>query len=161
MSLCRYCSAEIVWVARPGGGWWPPFDADPKLTEMEYEVSWVRLTGGTGDWVATPAEADVKVTLRRHACVERTQALNLDRLVRGDDREPDRPPLPSPLAPPPPVRAVEVKVQPTPEQWIKVARRLYRSCPTCLAPRWEWCTYVRGDDFGQPTRNLHTSRKDH
>jgi hypothetical protein len=48
---------------------------------------------------------------------------------------------------------------PAPEKYVKVARRLKGSCPTCGAKPFEWCTYKNGERQGEETTDLHTARK--
>jgi len=160
-SKCRYCFAPILWVQKPSGAWHPPFNALEELENLDYEVAW---SPATGDWTASPVDQEITAKLTAHDCPVRTAQLiaqqeanqafqdaaePLDRLERAPLERAPRIELP--------VRTLYRN--PEPEQYVKVALRLRRRCPTCGAMPFEWCSYLGGDKQGQFTQQLHTSRK--
>jgi hypothetical protein len=153
MSQCKYCLDQIIWIAKPNGGWFPPFNSTPELRSLEYELHW---NEETEDWVAAPVDKDLSVKLTPHECPVRREIL-----ARQAEEQREMETLPPPVVgtvSPPLVRTFEKVVfrNPKPEQYIKVALRLAVHCRTCGALPMEWCTYKDSD--GELTVNLHTSR---
>jgi len=155
----------VVWIRRPAGGWFPPFDATDDLTDLTYEVKW---DAARGDWSAEPLDQAVHTKLSQHSCGAHRRLI-LDRLTDAEARAehglpaavevPEGRAAPPPVAAPPEVRVefVERWRNPRPEQWIKVAVRLAAACPTCGAAPYVWCTYKL--DPEQETTDLHVMRQ--
>lgn len=155
MSQCKYCLDQIIWIAKPNGGWFPPFNSTPELRSLEYELHWNEQTE---DWVAAPIDKDLSVKLTPHECTVRQELLR-----RQAEEEREMETLPPPVVGTvsgPPVRQVEVERvvfrNPKPEQYMRVFQRLSKHCRTCGAVPGEWCTYKGFPD--EYTVDLHTTR---
>lgn len=157
MSACRYCHRPITWLPRPNGSFYPPFEADAQIEDAEYEVS-----SATGEFVATLANTEINVKLRRHSCKEYTERHTVQEQIdlqipaledawsKGyeDGKRSVR------------HRETVVKVQPTHEQTIRQAEKLARKCVTCEVRPFHWCHYIKLGDDGMwvETKQLHRDR---
>lgn len=148
MSLCNYCGKDIVWIQKPAGGWFPPFDLPAEFENLAYEVFWA----DPGDWVAEPVDREFNTKLTRHKCERYYEILEIRRqkILNPPVDEPEPEKI---------IQYVEVPRyrNPSPESYIKIAQRLQEDCPTCYAGPFEWCTYVGNP--GKLTGNLHTTRR--
>lgn len=148
MSSCGYCGNEVVWIQKPAGGWFPPFDQPEEFQNLDYEVSW-----SNGDWIAEPVDKELTAKLTRHYCEEFQRIVSIRRerqLAQAEEPSPE---------PPPSISFIEVEKwrEPQPEKFIRVALRLRQKCPVCGARPFEWCTY-KNNPNEQP-RQLHTMRR--
>jgi hypothetical protein len=154
VSACRYCHRPITWLPRPNGSFYPPFEADEQIENAEYQVS-----SASGEFQATLVDTDIHVKLRRHSCreyTERTVQEQIDVQIPAledawskgyeDGKRSVK------------HRETVVKVQPTHEQSIRLAKKLGHRCPTCKADAYAWCTYMRGEHEGEETKQLHSDR---
>lgn len=145
MSRCKYCHASIIWVQKPGGAWFPPFNALDELQGLKYELSW---DDNCNDWTAKPLNRGLVANLSTHTCAERQ-----DVMVRLDEEDEVLETLP------PPIIGTLARPKPpaiTHNRYINIAKRLMYKCPTCRVEPFEWCHYVT--DTKIETTNLHTSR---
>lgn len=140
MSQCKYCFDPIIWISKPNGGWYPPFNATEDITTLEYELTWDEVTN---DWVASPVDKDLSLKLSPHEC-------KVQRAV---------PVAPYDTSPPPKVQIMEKTIwrNPKPEQYMRIYQRLGKHCRTCGALPGEWCVYKDNPD--EYTTDLHTTRK--
>lgn len=150
MSTCRKCHAPISWLQRKNGSWYPPFDFDPRVEIDEVEASYNVYEQ---NWVIEPIDLDEKLHLRltKHKCppapIDITPPIPVGTKYTTLPMHVHRAPAPPPI---------EIKVQPTPHEYIRVAMRLFAPCPKCAAASFEWCHYV--SDLETFTKQLHKER---
>lgn len=144
MSRCKYCQEPVSWLQRANGSWYPPFEYDDQLETMEYVVEWK-----DGNWTATPTNQDLQVKVQPHACLQRAVAADEHRTGLQLLAEP---------APRVEIQFRErtVRVQPTHDALIKVAKQLRRKCTKCNAEAFVWCSKVAEPDV--ETKQLHWER---
>jgi hypothetical protein len=160
VSACRYCHRPITWLPRQNGSFYPPFEADEQIESAEYEVS-----SSSGEFVARLANTEIHVKLKPHRCREYVERNLLPSISVPDDDdeggsayrdgwdngyEAGKRSVQH--------RETVVKVQPTHEQSIRLAKKLGHHCPTCKADAYAWCTYMRGEHEGEETKQLHSDR---
>jgi len=146
MSQCKYCFDSIIWISKPNGGWYPPFNATEDITTLEYELTW---DDESNDWVASPVDKDLSLKLAPHDCKARQE------MQRKQAEEPAA--LPVEPYKRPAVHEVVRWRNPKPEQYMRIYLRLSKHCRTCGALPGEWCTY-KGDPDSYTT-DLHVTRK--
>jgi hypothetical protein len=169
-TLCKYCDAPIIWIAKPAGGWFRPFDAPEELLHLDYEVRWDKELQ---DWVAAPLDTEITAKLREHDCPRRREIIAQRRAQEQEEQE-ERPALdrlnaePAEYPPIPTRRSLPERVvyrNPSPEQYVRIAERLKQRCPTCKAMPFHWCTYADNPNnaaqgrVGRQTDSLHTARR--
>jgi len=144
MSICKVCCNEILWIPRPTGGWYPPFDSSPEFDEMEYSVYWSEELNG---WSAEPVHKEFEAVLTRHSCPGPAEKEEVEEEeVKPEPRVEVRTVY----------KEVEVLQVPDHDTLIKFAKRLAQQCPTCMAPVFMWC---RGVKTGEDLKALHFNRK--
>jgi hypothetical protein len=160
MSICRWCKSPITWLPRPNGSFYPPFEAEEQIENAEYEVS-----SASGSFLATLVNTEIQVKLRPHRCREYTERTELPPISAPDDDENaaerssyQRIWETGYSAGRRSMQGTMIKVQPTHEQSIGLAKRLAHRCPKCDAAPFAWCTYIRGEQTGEETKQLHTDR---
>jgi len=153
MSQCKYCLDQIIWIQKPNGAWFPPFNSTPELKSLQYELHWDEELN---DWIASPLDKGLSLKLSMHECPVRAELKR--RQAEEEEEMATLPPPPIGTVASPLVRTFERVVyrNPDPDKLIKVAKRLSIECPTCQADPFDWCTYLNNPE--EKTTNLHTSR---
>lgn len=166
MSKCKYCHATIIWVQKPGGAWYPPFNITDGLQSMQYELVW---DTDTCDWTAEPVDKGLAIKLTSHDCESRQEFFRRQ-LAEKEEVEDNTAELINRIAPRidrsmrivelehelERVKARVLRPEISHNKAINLAKKLAITCPVCWTPPFEWCVYVH--DAGKETTNLHIGR---
>ena len=156
MSTCKYCLNHVVWIQKPSGAWFPPFDEPTELANLQYTMAWDEVSGG---WIAHPdVDSDFKVMLSQHTCVEyqtylesrRNQVVRLP--VDFDTVDLDE------IKPEVEVRTIYREEPIDHRKAEKLAKKMSEPCPVCMVSAFEWCIYITGLRKGEETTSLHMKR---